>query len=315
MEKFLKKAVAITILMLSILVISNNVFAANENIQIVKTDTDNIVYVKGMEKKDFRFASSKEELDPDSLDLSYVNALQDDDGNNVAVVDSDAKYLYIKNGETKVVELDLGTALTKTEYADIEKITNRIKTETIAINQKDEQVGEVKYEETVGGLKITDDANGEYEYSLVKLPADKYSDLKTLVKELNDSYAQKDSYSKIEFAKELSELFAELVDDASFSKVEDMQVLQPEDSKKGDEYVVLLKKTVDGKTTYDAKFMTSDRTEVEPEKYEKKEEVKSTALLPKTGDSLVLFIILAIVIVVMIVVFVRIKKLQKKDQK
>ena len=315
MEKFIKKVVVLTILMISILVISGNVFAANENIQIVKTETDNVVYVKGMEKKDFRFASSTKKLDVDSLELNFVNALQDDEGNNVAVIEDTAKYLYIKNGDKKVIEIDLSKAITQEEYAEIENITNRIKTEAITINQKDEQVGEVKYEETVGGLKITDSNAASYEYVLTKLPAEKYSDLKEAANELNNSYSNKDVYSKIEFAKSLSALFSELTSKAKFTKVEDMQILQPEDSVKGDEYVVLLKKVEDGKTTYDAKFMTSDRTEVEPEKEEETKEVKSTALLPKTGDSLVLFIILAVVIVAMIIVFIRMKKLQKKDQK
>ena len=315
MEKILKKFLIITVLMVSILMTSKSVFAANENVQIVKTNINNVVYIKEMEKKDFRFASSKEKLDPDSLELSYVNALKDDDGNNVAVIEDDVKYLYIKNGETKVIEIDLNEALTKSEYADIENLTSRIKTETIVVNQKDEQVGEVKYEETVGGLTIKDSSSATYEYSLTKLPAEKYSEFKEALLELNNSYAEKDVYSKIEFAKKIDKIFNELVNEAEFSQVENMQVLQPNDSIKGDEYIVLLKKTENDETIYDAKLMTSDRSDVEPEKYDKKEEVRSTALLPVTGDSLILFIVLAIVIIAMIIVFVRIKKLQKKDQK
>lgn len=315
MEKLMKRLAITAFLMVSILIISTNVFAANENIQIVKTNTDNIVYVKGMEKKDFRFAFSKEKLDVDSLELSYVNALQDDEGNNVAVVDDDAKYLYIKNGKKDVIQLNLANALTKRELAEIENFSNRIKTETITINQKDEQIGEVKYEETVGGLKITDDSEASYEYVLTKLPAEKYSDLKTIIDKLNNDYTSMDVYSKIEFAKNLAKSFEDIVNNAKFKEVENMQILQPNDSQKGDEYIVLLKKTDGDEIIYDAKVMTSDRTDSEPEKVEETKEVKSTALLPVTGDSLVLFIVLAVVIVLLIIVFIRIKKLQKKEQK
>ena len=315
MKTSIKKVIIITVFMISMFAVSTNVFATNENIQIIKTETDNIVYIKGMENTNFRFATSKEKLDPDSLDLTYINALKDDDENNIAIVDADTKYLYIKNGETKIIEIDLANSLTKAEFGEIENLTNRIKTEEIIVNQKDEQIGEIRYEEAVGGLKITDEADASYEYVLVKLPADKYSDLNTIVEEFNKSYSEKDVYSKIEFAKKLEALFYDLTSNANFSEVENMQVLQPSDSQKDDKYVVLLKKTANGVTTYDAKFMISDRTETEPEKVEEKKEVKSTAVLPVTGDSLVLFIVLGIIITAMIIVFIRIKQLQKKEQK
>ena len=43
--------------------------------------------------------------------------------------------------------------------------------------------------------------------------------------------------------------------------------------------------------------------------------VQETAKLPVTGDSIVLFVILAVIVLALILVFVRMKKLEKKESK
>ena len=102
MEKLKIKFIAIAlIIMLSLAIIPMNVFAANENIQIVKTSDDKyIIYQKDMADKEFKFATSdKGDLSIDSIELSYTNAVTDEDGNNVALLDNlNSKYLYTKEG-------------------------------------------------------------------------------------------------------------------------------------------------------------------------------------------------------------------------
>ena len=44
-------------------------------------------------------------------------------------------------------------------------------------------------------------------------------------------------------------------------------------------------------------------------------EVKRTSKLPITGDSIVLFVILAVIVLALILIFVRMKKLQNKETK
>ena len=85
-----------------------------------------------------------------------------------------------------------------------------------------------------------------------------------------------------------------------------------------EQYVVYLKKVDEDKTeTIDLKIMTSYR-EDEEEKIPGRTEtkiVKETTKLPITGDSIILFVILAAIILVAIIVFVRMKKLQGKENK
>ena len=97
-----------------------------------------------------------------------------------------------------------------------------------------------------------------------------------------------------------------------------MTVMQPNDAQKGEQYVVYLKKLdEDGNETIDVKLMTSYR-EDEEEKIPGKTEtrvVKETAKLPITGDSIILFVVLAAIVIIAIIVFIRMKKLQNKENK
>lgn len=319
MKNLTKKIVAIILItLLSILMISTKAFAKNENIQIVKADNNYIIYVKDMTDA-FKYATSETgDLDADSIELKYINSVKDGGDNQVAVLkDETAKFLYIKQGEKNVtVELDFTQATERDSIAEVEELTDTIKTDIIVINQRDEQVEQVKYEETVGGLEIKDDKNASYEYISKKLPAEKYSEIQEFISKLNSEYKDKDMYSKIEFLKEFRELYDEVINEVTTNKewqpVEDMKITQPEDAQKDDKFVVLLKKVAGDTTTYDVKILTSDRTETAPEKVEEQVVIRKTIKLPNTGDSLILFAILAVVIVALIIVFIRIRKIKNK---
>jgi len=157
---------------------------------------------------------------------------------------------------------------------------------------------------------------------MVKLPAEGYSQLQELADELNSNYESKTMYSKIEFANEFYNQYNTLIENAdndnSWQAVENMQILQPEDYGQQEHYVVLLKKVAeDGTTTYDAKFMRTyyeGIEEVEPARLEQVSH-QETSKLPITGDSIVIFVVLAALVIIAIVVFIRMKKLNKKADK
>ena len=325
MKNISSKIVAIILItLLALLIIPTKGFATNENIQIVKTNEDYIIYVKDIANKEFKFAVADEKLNSDSIELNFINSVKDSAGNNVALIDEttvqQAKYLYVKEGEnSSIIELNFKEAIEKSQIAEVEGTTNRIKTELLMnLEERDEEIDGVKYTEKVGGIKIYDDENANYEYVSVKLPAEKYSTLQELVNKLNDEYEEKDMYSKIEFAKEFSKLYNELIQDATkqqaWKKVENMVIRQPIEAQENDRYVVLIKEEKDGAVKYDAKFMISYRAE-EEEKIPGRTETKTvqeTAKLPVTGDSLILFGLLAVIVIALIFVFVRMKKNQKK---
>lgn len=325
MEKLKIKFIAIAlIIMLSLAIIPMNVFAANENIQIVKTADDKyIIYQKDMADKEFKFATSdKGDLSIDSIELSYTNAVIDEDGNNVALLDNlNSKYLYTKEGTNlSIIELDSEDVISTETIANMEKTTRRIPTELLTnLEEQNEVIDGVQYKQTVGGLKITDDQDATYQFISVRLPSEGYSELKELADELNgEAYSNKDMYSKIEFIKKFNEKYNSLLASVdNWKTVENMEIRQPADAQKDEEYVVFLRKiSNDGSIIDDVKFLKSYRVD-EEEKIPGRTEIKTvkeTAKLPITGDSLILFSVLGIAVIALIIVFVRMKKLQNKGK-
>ena len=92
MKKISSKIVAIILItVFAVLIIPTKGFASNENIQIVKTNEDYIIYVKDMANKEFKFAVSNEKLNSDSMDLKFINSVKDGAENNVALLKEKAK--------------------------------------------------------------------------------------------------------------------------------------------------------------------------------------------------------------------------------
>ena len=95
-----------------------------------------------------------------------------------------------------------------------------------------------------------------------------------------------------------------------------MIVKQPSDASDGERYIVMLRKVADGDTTYDAKFMESNLGIIEGEDKDVQEvKTQETSKLPITGDSIVLFVLLAALVIIAIVVYIRMRKLNKKAEK
>lgn len=328
--EILKGIMALTLIVLVLIaptyVVGKNTTDTDVQTQIINTKTgDYIIYIKGLLDKEFNYAISNN-ANESEIDL---NSVKDEDGNSVALItkvkyetlEENAKtYLYVKTGEEVLeTEINLKEAFKQEKMEEVEKTTTRIETEVQTdITKKDEEVNGVKITVTVGGLKILDETNSEFYYGRTKLPATEYTELVELANKINDEYNEMDMYTKIETAKEFHTLYTSLAEKQEWTKVENKTIMQPEDTQKGEQYVVYLKKVdEDKKETIDLKIMTSYR-EDEEEKIPGRTEtkiVKETTKLPITGDSIILFVILAAIILVAIIVFVRMKKLQGKENK
>lgn len=328
--EILKGIMALTLIVLVLIaptyVVGKNTTDTDVQTQIINTKTgDYIIYIKGLLDKEFNYAISNN-ANESEIDL---NSVKDEDGNSVALItkvkyetlEENAKtYLYVKTGEEVLeTEINLKEAFKQEKMEEVEKTTTRIETEVQTdITKKDEEVNGVKITVTVGGLKILDETNSEFYYGRTKLPATEYTELVELANKINDEYNKMDMYTKIETAKEFHTLYTSLAEKQEWTKVENKTIMQPEDTQKGEQYVVYLKKVdEDKKETIDLKIMTSYR-EDEEEKIPGRTEtkiVKETTKLPITGDSIILFVILAAIILVAIIVFVRMKKLQGKENK
>lgn len=329
-------AIIVMAFILPIQVLATNEGLENNSLQIIETDNgDYIIYIKDLQDSKFEFEVTQSP-DTKEIDLNYEKSKQDDDSNEVVFISkSDYEqiseqdnYLYVRkdgksllNGE----KLDFTSAFSKNkiEYVEntmkTEKLEQRIQTELVTdIVEKDEIIDEVKIKVTVGGLKIEENKNSKYYYGITKLPSNEYNTLKELSDKINEEYETLDMYSKIALAKEFYNTYNNLVVKQDWKEIENSTIMQPDDAQKGEQYVVYLKEiNEDGIETTDVRIMTSYR-EYEEEKIPGRTEtkiVKETAKLPITGDSIILFIVLAVILLVAIIVFVRIKKLQSKEEK
>ena len=333
MKNFKAKLTGAIVLFIMLMLVPMIVLAVTneENIQIISNTeqgkvTEYIVYIQDLMGTNFASAVSNSEGTPEQ-NLDFVTA-KDGEGNYVAQIDAnavtgDTTYLYVKYNQdnqekTDVIKLDLSKALDKTDMEYVENTTKRIGTDTVKdLVEIDEEINGVQTKLTVGGLKITDTDNATYQYQLTKVTDNTpYSRLFTLANELNaGDYKNKDMYLKLQLASEFYNLYNQLINEATWTDVANNEIRQPNDAEIGDQYVVLIRKTAeDGTVTTDAKLMESALQKEDRENQEKRV-VQETAKLPITGDSIVLFVALAIVVIALIIVFVRMKKLNKKEDK
>ena len=315
----------ITMLLFTMLVPFSSVSAADDGIQLIKTSDGNVViYVEGLEKTAFDYALSEND-NATEMDLNYINSVEDDEGNQVALIAAEdyaenENNLYIRTEDKNVTyKLDYSDMLTQEKMEYVKNTSNRISTGILeGIEDRTETVDGKNYTYTVGGLKINADKNAEYSYQIFKSTDENYSELQILADELNnEDYENKPMYAKIELANNFYNLYNELMAKVDWQPVgEDMIVKQPSDASDGERYIVMLRKVADGDTTYDAKFMESNLGIIEGEDKDVQEvKTQETSKLPITGDSIVLFVVLAALVIIAIVVFIRMKKLNKKADK
>ena len=139
-----------------------------------------------------------------------------------------------------------------------------------------------------------------------------------LAEDINSKYDEMDMYEKIQENAQFYELYSKLVNEANWQEVENMEVKQPESAEQnngvGDKYIVFLKKVAkNGNTTTDAQFL-QEYYDYEPNAVKEQVKTQETTKLPITYDSIALIVILAVVVVALIIVFIRMKKINKKDE-
>lgn len=318
----------LTVLLIAMLVVTmlvpfSSVAAANEGVQIIKeADGDVVIYVDGLETS-FEYALSEED-DATEMDLNYINSVEDDEGNQVALISASdfaesENNLYIRTeDETVTYTLDFSDMLTQDKMEEVKNTSNRISTSVLTgIVDRTETIEGKNYTYTVGGLKIEDDANAEYSYQMFKATDERYSELQSLADELNsDGYDSEPMYTKIELANNFYNLYNELLAEVDWQPVdESMEIKQPSDATDGEKYIVMLRKVAEDGTTYDAKFMESNLGTDKGDAVKAQVSHQETSKLPITGDSIVLFVVLAALVIIAIVVFIRMKKLNKKADK
>lgn len=295
-------------------------YGANEEAVIVK-DTGNskyIIYIKGYLNEEFKFAFADSNVSGTEATLTFIDSALDSDSSNanhVAYVDSttlstaeNSTYMWIKkNGEYKVVAIDITDNIEKIE---LENVGNISKIVPIALDKKvvEDTTSEQGLRKTtiVGVAKIVNDYSN-LQYQLVPRPETGADNNLFALAELIEKNEFTDIYTKIKASKKFIELYNQQysnLDNQGWKTVENNEVLQPEKAITGDQYILWLK----ADNSEDVHFLTSYR-EVDEEWI--KEEIKT--ILPHTYDDNTMLIAFGIVIVAIIAVSIRIKSLKKKE--
>lgn len=340
MNRISSKLLGILAIFLFIAVVPIAVLATNENISVVNSsENEYIIYIKGYTDKSFKYAfSNNAEANPKGMDLTYINSISDLRGNQAAFIDAKTYeklfkenqpiFMWAKDEEENLilerVQLDFTNSLTKENIDIVEKTTKRIaveiaetKTATDSTDPiREENVEGVTETAKVGYVKITDNKDATYYYQRVKTTdSAEISKLMELSEKINKEYDGMDMYEKVQINEEFYNLYSKLVNEAEWQEVTNMEVKQPEESTAGDKYIVFLKKVDSNQeTTVDAQFLTA-YDDYQPNVVKEQKITQETTKLPITYDSIVLFIILAAVVVALVVVFIRMKKLNKNEEK
>ena len=321
----MKKILAgVVIVVVSIFIIPINAFAAetqNINLEIIKINENKyIIYIQNLQKTEFTYAISNEKNAKQS-NLQYFQCTKDEDENQIAVVDNNicntnAKtYLWIKQGEKQIVsaqELDFLNALSKSTIEEVENTSKKINVEIISDLLEEEKSDENGVEITVkvGGIEIKDTKEAQYLYQI--MPANgEYETLMTLAEKMQNEYSETDMYSRIKMVKEFNNKYQELISEANWNSVENMQIRQPKDAIDGTKYVVFIKKIRENEETIDAQFLVSEQ-EQNPTYERERKVIQETTKLPITGDNLIMIAVFIVIASSAIFVFIKMKKSKKE---
>lgn len=326
-----KKVMLVFLLVLLIMLLPTRIFAATQSVAIVKVENDYSIYIDGLENKDFKFAfTNQNPEDETSFESQLIPNWEDNNGVNIACLEegtslnlNEPVFMIVKVGEElSVTELDLNKAISKTDMASVEAITTIIDVDTTQTTTTSDNENGVVTTQTVGQVNIIESAeynytDYEYQYNLIKIDgteSETATKLSNLVDSLQSTYSTLSTYNKILKTAEIRDLYLSLREEAVYSKVNDYVIYQPEDSKEGDKYLVLLQQ-LSGKEVVreDIQFLIC--TEGHKQKVEKPLiEIKKATALPRTFDSIVLLVVLAVIVITAIAVILRIRKLNKNEE-
>lgn len=301
---------AVTIITITLL--QSFSLAKSENVQMIKkSEKEYIIYVSNLIGSEFEFSFANKK-DESKENLVFTNSAldQEDNGNNIAYIDEtiynnyfDGKketYLWVKQGTEYKVEaekINLKDALTEEDIQELNNATKKIPVKFGELNLPAETVDGVKITRRMGTINIEDNSETEYSYKMLKSTEEsKVEELINLANEMN-KLDEKNTYDKLSIYGQFKSLYEELKPSDGWNVVENNVIKQPQESKKGEQYLVWIK----NEQTTDVQIMTCN-DDYTPEYENKKIINKVITKLPITGESLALYITAAILIVLIVTV-------------
>lgn len=301
---------AVTIITITLL--QSFSLAKSENVQMIKkSEKEYIIYVSNLIGSEFEFSFANKK-DESKENLVFTNSAldQEDNGNNIAYIDEtiynnyfDGKketYLWVKQGTEYKVEaekINLKDTLTEEDIQELNNATKKIPVKFGELNLPAETVDGVKITRRMGTINIEDNSETEYSYKMLKSTEEsKVEELINLANEMN-KLDEKNTYDKLSIYGQFKSLYEELKPSDGWNVAENNVIKQPQESKKGEQYLVWIK----NEQTTDVQIMTCN-DDYTPEYENKKIINKVITKLPITGESLALYITAAILIVLIVTV-------------
>lgn len=325
MTKFKSKLIVLLIVfILGIVALQVTANASNENIEIIKkSESDYLIYIKDNLDSDFEFTFSNNK---DGNDLTFDKKAgldskpENPNANKIAYINSltiglfeNPTYMWAKNEKGYIVEgieIDLSKAISSAELEEISNVTKIIPVDLTKTNTTEKEVDNKKIITTLGKVVLEE---GKYQYILVKLSnSEEYDELLNLLTRISKFNKDTDMYTKVGVYNKFYKLYENLkpTNQSNWIDVENNEILQPDDTKDGEQYILWLKEDNETNSKIDIQFLTSTRQETEEKIVE-----KITTKLPVTYDNNILLIVLVILIVAIVIVALRIKSLSKKEEK
>lgn len=332
MKKLRLKLILMTLIFLVSIIISASVFATNEGIQILKkSEREYMIYISQHLDTSFEFAFSNDKgVNKDELTFKVAATDTAESGANyIAYIDDDlytkffsnTTYLWARTIEGKYfaegIEIDLSKAIEEKDVELANNITQKIKVDTKNSITTEKIEKGVKITKTVGKVDILE--KGKIYYQLVKLPSsESYNKFMEIAEKIANSKIENNMYAKLEATSQFAQLYEELVPkitDNKWIEVKDGVILQPEESKNGEQYILWLKAINEDeeneKIKIDAQFLTC----FEDYNYKVISEKVATKL-PITYDNPILFIALVFLVIALVsVVVLKIKTTKKEETK
>lgn len=306
MKKALTKKIMLSalIIIMTITLLQGFSFAKSENIQMIKKgEKEYIIYISNLLNNKFEFAFANEQ-DKTESDLNFYDSAVDasKNGNNIAYIDEniyntyfDGKaetFLWVKGTEVKAEKIVLSNALTEEIIQELNNVTKRIPVKFGQLNMPAETIDGVKVTRRMGTINIEDNSETEYSYKMLKsTQGSKVEELINLATEINN-LNDKNIYDKLTVYSQFKNIYEELKSTDGWETVKDNTIKQPQESKKGEQYLVWIQND----QTTDMQIMTCN-DEYTPEYENQKTVKKVVSKMPITGESLTLYIVAAVLIV------------------
>ena len=322
MKKQLNKIVMIVLLAFSLVAISQMAVHAQEKtkVNLLKTSEESyIIYVEDTINTEFLFCFSENLQGIEQLTFSASGL--DSNELNVAYMDKSLAQ-SLENGKTHMwvkveeeltnYEIDLTQAVTAEEILFVNSTTKRIDVNTEGAEKTNQEVDGVKISHSQGKITVTE--NGQnFSYYIEKVENQETINFVKLANRIIDS-SELSNYERVKIVREFNDTYTE-----RFAKIENWEtlaenkeILQPQESKKDEIYLVWLKNNETAENDVQI-LVCDDHQDIEVEE-EKKVIVYETTKLPVTYDSVItLIIILVIVLVAIIALVIAKKKLNKKE--